>query len=147
MNQKKRPRAMAATATARLPITMPAIAPPERLEDDFDTGADDVVAGPAVPAEELDAEGDAVVGLADVVGAVLAELDAGAEVVGFDEAEEAVFRTTTLGLETCSFCSLVKLLPAGRKRKVQSVLMVNWVAEIETTHEIDCVAFTLTPAV
>jgi len=128
---------------------MPAMAPPDMPEDDFrEIGADEVAAGPALPVEELEVvegDDDAVVEVANVVDVALAEeADADVEVV---EGEDAAFRTTTLGLETCWFCSVVKLVPAGRKRKVHSVLSVNWSGDIETTHEIDCVALTLTPAV
>jgi hypothetical protein len=104
LNQKKknRPRALM-TTTPIIPITMLDIVLPERLEDGFwdAVGAGDVAAAPALPAAELEPEGDAAVGLDDVVRA-------GAEIVGFDEAEEAGSRTTTLGLEICSLCSLVK---------------------------------------
>ena len=110
---------MAAVKAAQ-PSAMPAIAPDDKTEDDFaETGMVDVAVAPALPTEALDVKGevegdagldvadmdDEVLGVVDVADeideALVAELDSDTEGIGFDEADEAVFRTTTLGLETC----------------------------------------------
>lgn len=133
---------MSTTATA--PMTMPAVAPLDGLEEESESESAAVPVAVAVASESV----VPVVAVASEVSVSVepevwvSELSP-AVVVGVGES--AAPRTTTMGLEISPSDELVA--PDARNWKDQNALLVSWSLEMSTFQSTDWVSLTFMPSV